>query len=307
MATVPSSRLGADALGAAIPEGLMDPAAMYEFDVNGVIVFRNVLDAGAVQRMNTAIDGDGLAGTESPAQSNGGFGFPVPWAADPVFLETMAGEAVLSVARVMCGDWLRLDHAYGIQMNDRWDGKANLHGGARTDQGEHQYQWHQNRMYNGLIVVMFALHPVREGDGGFICVPGSHRANVPFRPPVDHSMVINPTLEPGDMLVFTEALVHGTTYWTNERVRRSILFKYIPGYSTWGDPAFADAIRPLVPKGNDTALALLQPPGVGGRSPVPGLPGTGAYGDANYQVSQLALARGDAGKAPASTRQVARM
>ena len=30
MATVPSSRLGADALGAAIPEGLMDPAAMYE-------------------------------------------------------------------------------------------------------------------------------------------------------------------------------------------------------------------------------------------------------------------------------------
>ena len=188
----------------------MDAAAMYEFDVNGVIIFRNVLAAETVQRMNSAIDGAGLAGTETPAQSNGGFGFPVPWAADPIFLETMAGEAVLSVARVMCGDWLRLDHAYGIQMNNEWDGNANLHGGARTDQGEHQYQWHQNRMYNGLIVVMFALHPVREGDGGFICVPGSHRANVPFRPPVDHSMVINPTLEPGDMLCFTGA--HGSAY-----------------------------------------------------------------------------------------------
>ena len=113
------------------------------------------------------------------------------------------------------------------------------------------------------------------------------------------------------MLCFTEALVHGTTDWTNEqRVRRSILFKYSPGYSTWGDPAFADEIRPLVPQGYDTALALLQPPGVGGRSPVPGLPETGAFGDANYQVSQLALARGDGrggargGGAAASTRKM---
>eukprot|EP01045_Picozoa_sp_COSAG04_P026089 COSAG04_NODE_3552_length_2716_cov_2.051204_2_plen_96_part_00 len=27
-------------------------------------------------------------------------------------------------------------------------------------------------MFNGLIVVAFALEPVRPGDGGFICVPG---------------------------------------------------------------------------------------------------------------------------------------
>eukprot|EP01043_Picozoa_sp_COSAG02_P029911 COSAG02_NODE_1883_length_10535_cov_4.902070_2_plen_81_part_00 len=29
----------------------------------------------------------------------------------------------------------------------------------------HQYQWHQGRMYNGLIVVMYALQPVKQGDG----------------------------------------------------------------------------------------------------------------------------------------------
>ena len=73
-------------------------------------------------------------------------------------------------------------------------------------------------MFNGLIVVAFALEPVRPGDGGFICVPGcapppeppgrrsaltlvppcaaAHKANVPFRPPADSPMVVNPTMEP---------------------------------------------------------------------------------------------------------------
>ena len=38
---------------------------------------------------------------------------------------------------------------------------------ARALQREtrHQYQWHQGRMYNGLIVVMYALQPVKPGDG----------------------------------------------------------------------------------------------------------------------------------------------
>ena len=56
------------------------------------------------------------------------------------FLELMADEKVLEIIRVMIGDWLRLDHAYGIQMeNDAsgrgWGGQPGLHGGPRTDQG----------------------------------------------------------------------------------------------------------------------------------------------------------------------------
>ena len=56
------------------------------------------------------------------------------------FLQLMADEKVLEIIRVMIGDWLRLDHAYGIQMeNDAsgrgWGGQPGLHGGPRTDQG----------------------------------------------------------------------------------------------------------------------------------------------------------------------------
>ena len=62
--------------------------------------------------------------------------------------------------------------ADGIHMDRSWSGRQNLHGGNRMAMGEHQYQWFQGRMYNGLLVVMYALEDVNPGDGGFICVPG---------------------------------------------------------------------------------------------------------------------------------------
>lgn len=67
-------------------------------------------------------------------------------------------------------------------MDRSWNGRQNLHGGNRMAMGEHQYQWFQGRMYNGLLVVMYALEDVNPGDGGFICVPGQSAAR-PADPP----------------------------------------------------------------------------------------------------------------------------
>ncbi|HZP81290.1 MAG TPA: hypothetical protein VFB21_06615 [Chthonomonadaceae bacterium] len=35
-------------------------------------------------------------------------------------------------------------------------------------------------MRNGLTVVAYNLKDVNPGDGGFGCVPGSHKSNLPF-------------------------------------------------------------------------------------------------------------------------------
>lgn len=88
-------------------------------------------------------------------------------------------------------------------MTQNWRGRQNLHGGNRMAMGEHQYQWFQGRMYNGLLVAMYALEDVNHGDGGFICVPGTHKANVPYRPTFDSHLVHNPTMKAGDLLIFT--------------------------------------------------------------------------------------------------------
>ncbi|RKU27283.1 hypothetical protein C6499_12120, partial [Candidatus Poribacteria bacterium] len=45
--------------------------------------------------------------------------------------------------------------------------------------------------------------------------------------------VVQPALAAGDVLFFTEALVHGTMPWTAKHQRRSLLYKYSPGHSAW--------------------------------------------------------------------------
>jgi ectoine hydroxylase-related dioxygenase (phytanoyl-CoA dioxygenase family) len=176
----------------------------------------------------------------------------------------------------MIGDWLRLDHTYGLQMTREMAVRENLHGGPRHDQGEHQYQWSQGRMYNGLIVVMYALEDVRPGDGGLVCVPGSHKSNVNYHPDVYSPLVANPAFNAGDMLIFTEALVHGTRKWTSENRRRALLYKYSPGYSAWGNAENLKRYESLA--ADDLQRALLRPPYVGHRERLP-FPEEGSPGD----------------------------
>ena len=242
----------------------MTEEEIFEFDLAGYIVYPDLITSDDVERMNDVIDAN-LTDQMNP----GHFGFfPGDGAgSDTCFLELMAHPRTLQIIRVMLGDWLRLDHAYAIQMTKDSDVHENLHGGLRENQGEHQYQWVYNTMYNGLIVVMYALEDVNPGDGGFICVPGSHKANInSYKPSVYSHLVANPSLKAGDMLIFTEALVHGTRKWTSDNKRRSLLYKYSPGYSTWGDPGKLERSRELAH--DDLQRALLRPPYVGERTPI---------------------------------------
>ena len=242
----------------------MTQSETYEFDLNGVIVYPDLIPLDEVRKMNAIIDADLK---QKGKEDTHNFSF---LELDPIFLDAMAHPRMLQIIRPMIGDWLRLDHAYGLQMDtttiDRGLTRPNLHGGPRTDNGEHQYQWFDGKMYNGLLVVMFALETVHSGDGGFICVPGSHKTNLHYRPPVDSHLVVNPAVPAGGMLIFTEALVHGTTTWTSPTRRRSLLYKYSPGHSTWADPGNMESIRALAR--TDLQRDLLRAPSVGERTPI---------------------------------------
>lgn len=77
----------------------------------GVIVIPNVLPQPLVQHMNSVIDGACADGIIDDERSSDRFNFAQVAALDPAFMETMASPTTLEVIRVMCGDWLRLDHA----------------------------------------------------------------------------------------------------------------------------------------------------------------------------------------------------
>ena len=108
------------------------------------------------------------------------------------------------------------------------------------------------------------MHP---GDGGFIAVPASHNASLnSCKPDGDSPLVANPSLRAGDMLIFTEALVHGTITWKGAGRRRALLYKYSPGYSTWGKADDLDQYLEIAQ--NDLQRDLLRPPYVGKRTPL---------------------------------------
>ena len=89
-------------------------------------------------------------------------------------------------------------------------------------------------MHNGLTVVSWQLTDVNPGDGGLCLVPGSHKCN--FALPLElrtyeqhQEFVKQIPCKAGDVVIFTEAVTHGTLPWQGEHQRRSILFRYSPG------------------------------------------------------------------------------
>ena len=109
---------------------------------------------------------------------------------------------------------------------------------------------------------------LEEGDGGFACIPGSHKAN--YRPPgevlaldADWGCVAQVAAPAGSVVIFNEALVHGTLPWRPKgRLRRSILFKCSPGYIAWGSAPDACPIADPTPEEE----AIYQPPRRTGRT-----------------------------------------
>ena len=142
-----------------------------------------------------------------------------------------------------------------------------LHGGMTFDPSQY-HRFEHGQMQCGLCVASWQLTEVCPGDGGFACVPGSHKSN--YRPPAkvlstedDLDCVRQITAGPGSVIIFNEALVHGTLPWQlTDRERRSILFKCSPGFLSWGSPHTTCPIADATPE----ELALYEPPHRTGRT-----------------------------------------
>ena len=77
--------------------------------------------------------------------------------------------------------------------------------------------------------------------------------------------VHQPEAEAGDMIIFTEALVHGTMPWEGEHERRALLYKFSPGHSAWSQSYYNPDDYPNV---TDQQRRIMEPPSIGGREKV---------------------------------------
>ncbi len=215
----------------------------YLFDVQGYLVIEDVLSSDEIATFNRLLDENEVpepGQTQRFGSAPHGPGF-LDWGQP--FCDLLDHPAILPILRMCLGDCFRLDRIYGMAMQTGM-GRGHLHAdyGATAPMsgvqpGEY-YAFRDNQIYNGFLVVTWNLCDTGPGLGGFCCIPGSHKSNYMVPPQIAEApeaapCVIMPEAPAGSVLLFTEALTHGTAAWHGAHERRALLYKYCVSHVAW--------------------------------------------------------------------------
>lgn len=234
----------------------------YSFETTGCVILENFLTKEEIKRASDAIHSNWEK---------------IPWKfpvlhLDRIFWEMLTKDFVLEFCEHFCGEHFRLDHAFGLSSNDAI---TQLHGGPQSSQYSCFYLplSGPRKAIAGQLNFGFCLQEQNTNTGGFVYVPGSHKTNdhragkeilqeVYENDFTHHSLVI-PNLKPGDLMVFTEALIHGDTGWRGspQDCRMQVYYKMTPGFMCWRDPA-QNAIYQTFAQ-TDLERRLIEPPWTG--------------------------------------------
>ena len=225
----------------------MDDFERYRFDLNGYLALPGALAPGrrgAAERRDGRADRGGRARRRAHPPVRG----VLDWG--PEVRALIDHEPILPYPRGDPRAGFRLDHDYAdLIRHGKGPIGTKLHGGAMPYDAGQSYTFVEGRPRSGLLVVAYNLCDVNPGDGGFGCVPGSHKANLPF-PETWKELEVDEELDlvravtgpAGTAIVFTEAMTHGTLPWRGAGERRTLFFKYDPGPYAYG-AAFYDRDR----------------------------------------------------------------
>lgn len=259
----------------------MNEEQRYLFDAFGYVVVPDVLTPGQIDELRLTLQSP----TEQfePVNRNEG---PLHWA--PVWrdlldlptlspiLEELIGSRSLAKGRMRRASstsddrpplaTFRIDHInVHTHVKKGYEG-ATLHGGWKDTGGSQFSQYHDGRFFNGLISVAFELFDTFANDGGFCCIRGTHKSNLNLPQAwVDLSQGVHPCItrvpaRPGDAIVFTEALIHGTLPWTVDDKRQTLFYKFSPHGTTWSADYFNPDDFRQYDDIDDRKLSILEPP-----------------------------------------------
>ena len=261
-----------------------DPLEFFYWDLCGFLVVENVIDQDWLQALNRSVDAnlhranfeqrskEAVEGSER-MQGTGRPGFGNLHLLDPPdrepFLRTLGHPEVAKRLNWMMGAGWRAERGLGsLILTQAGGGGQALHGA-----GEPVYPWlnwwfyrySNGRCHTPSINVAWQLHSVGDSEGGFVVVPGSHKARfplvrqmlwynhvcrafqlsprlnfvcprVPLEPqpssdsgdtPEGHKQVLHPRLPAGSVLFFMGgATTHGAWSWHSKLTRRVLLQNY---------------------------------------------------------------------------------
>ena len=223
----------------------MTATQKYLFDLHGYLVVEDVLSdeqcevakgkiRDRMQPMEKTPDGYAARGTWYRAGDLVSAGEP--------FITLIDHPRLLAVLTEIIGPKLRLESHYSF-VRTKGCPPFEMHGGHRGGRVNFRYYVQGGQIFTGLTVVSFALQEITAADGGFACVPGSHKSD--FRVPdeereqllaVDGPLVRNIAAPRGSAIIFTETLAHGANTWQAEEPRYGLFYKYNDRAATYHYP-----------------------------------------------------------------------
>jgi hypothetical protein len=260
----------------------MNEEEKYLFDLNGYLVIKDVLASDEIALCNQSVDqhtdqirervdelslsggSEPLKGITGRGDLGGMLGWEKPWSQP--FRELLAHPKIVPYLNEILGVGFRMDHNPGlITMRKGAEGHV-FHGSSGPSFDPHQYYVFKNgKIHCGLTVVAWQFSDVNPDDGGLCLIPGSHKCNFSCPQPMKHHQkyqehIRQITCKAGDVVIFTEAVTHGTLPWKAGHQRRSLLFRYSPGnlayarsyYPSWPEPSLQDLTA--------EQLSVLEPP-----------------------------------------------
>ncbi|MEO1374042.1 MAG: phytanoyl-CoA dioxygenase family protein [Cyanobacteria bacterium J06635_10] len=214
----------------------MNEFERYLFDLQGFLVVENVLSNEEIAILRELVDKQ-VALKNQPKASKLRFDSLLSWGKP--LRNLIDNPQITPYLSELLGGKFRLDHDYlHIIREGLGPIGCHLHGGGTPYDPTQYYSFRNGRIYNGLLAVAYELNDVNPGDGGFACIPGSHKSNLPCPQEwIDLEFlnrgVKSVTVNAGNAIIFTEALTHGTLPWRGKNERRTLFYKYSPSSYAW--------------------------------------------------------------------------
>jgi len=252
------------------------------------VVVRNVFSTEEMAAANAAVDAhagalharDRAAGLSNTAQDTplaatgprmdmgGMLYWPQPHC--DVFRQVLDHPKLVPYLTTLCGDGYRLDHQPLLIAQERDSEGFSLHGGPVSSDGrfnpELQYRCVGGEIWTSLVAVAVSLCDHNPGDGGFCVLRGSHKLNLPVPRDIATGQsaafaehIHHPVTRAGDVVIWSEATVHGASPWLGAHQRRLALYRFAPAFMANGRGYLE--IRPEQMEGmSERQRAVVEPP-----------------------------------------------
>ncbi len=234
----------------------------YLFDLQGYLSVPDALSPEAVEELNEAIDGMAERDVAPGETAHRWFHL---LARSRAFQDLIDNQPVLPMLEELLGKEFRLDHEYvDLIRSGMGPIGSGLHGGAVPFRPIEYYWSGDGQLHSGLIVVAYNLKNVGPDDGGFACVPGSHKSAFAYPDgwkdlSDPHPCVRTVGGSAGSAIVFTEALEHGTLPWRGRDERRTVFYKYSPRPLAWSRTYYDPSAYPDL---TEQQRDILRSPGI---------------------------------------------